>query len=130
MGEGTRSDQQDGDRSSAPGWVMKVSGADRSVREPADDQSQMRQLAKLMLAAGCTLFLLALFPLTGSMSKATEVGDTLALLMSGLVALSGLVYLLVTRNAALSGEARMTLARGRAGYREEENAGRRGRASS
>lgn len=64
------------------------------------DRGQIRQMAKLMLFAGCFLLLLALYSSTGELNKAAEVGDVLAIGVSALVASSGLVYLLLTRGAA------------------------------
>lgn len=57
----------------------------------------MRARATLMLFGGLFLLLLSLYSRTGPLDRAGEVGDTLALATSGLVALCGLIFLLLSR---------------------------------
>lgn len=59
----------------------------------------MRALAKVMLFGGFLLFLLAAYSQTGQLTRADQVGDVLAMGMSLLVVVTGLVFLLVTRDS-------------------------------
>jgi len=57
----------------------------------------MRARATLMLFGGLFLLLLSLYSRTGTLDRASRVGDTLALCTSALVVLCGLVFLLLSR---------------------------------
>jgi hypothetical protein len=60
-----------------------------------------------MLFGGAFLFLLAAYCQTGYLDKANQVGDVLAMGMSLLVSITGLVFLLVARgDQRAGGEAR------------------------
>lgn len=57
----------------------------------------MRYFARIMVFGGALLFLLAAYSQTGYLNKANQVGDVLAMGTSLLVAITGMVFLLVTR---------------------------------
>jgi hypothetical protein len=57
----------------------------------------MRSFARIMVFGGMLLFLLAAYSQTGHLDKANQVGDVLAMGMSLLVTITGLVFLLITR---------------------------------
>jgi selenophosphate synthase len=60
-----------------------------------------------MVFGGVLLFLLAAYSQTGYLNKANQVGDVLAMGTSLLVAITGMVFLLVTRgNQRAEGGAR------------------------
>lgn len=55
-----------------------------------------------MVFGGVLLLGLAAFSRTGHLDKASQVGDVLAMGMSLLVSITGLVFLLVTRGSQLA----------------------------
>lgn len=57
----------------------------------------MRSFARIMVAGGLFLFLLAAYSQTGYLDKAAQVADVLAMGTSLLVSIAGLAFLLVTR---------------------------------
>jgi hypothetical protein len=57
----------------------------------------MQSFARIMVFGGVFLFLLAAYSQTGYLDKASQVGDVLAMGMSLLVSITGLVFLLFTR---------------------------------
>jgi hypothetical protein len=57
----------------------------------------VQPFARFMVFGGVFLFLLAAYSQTGYLSKASQVADVLAMGMSMLTAIIGLVYLLATR---------------------------------
>ena len=57
----------------------------------------MRSFARVMVFGGIFLFLLAAYSQTGHLDKANQVGDVLAMAMSLLVTVTGLIFRLVTR---------------------------------
>ena len=57
----------------------------------------MQSFARIMVFGGVFLFLLAAYCQIGYLNKANQVGDVLAMGMSLLVCITGLVFLLFTR---------------------------------
>lgn len=57
----------------------------------------MRSFAQFMVFGGLLLFLLAAYSRTGSLDKASQVADVLAMGTSALVSIAGLIFLLATR---------------------------------
>ena len=57
----------------------------------------MRSFARFMVFGGVLLFLLAAFSQTGSLDRAAQVADVLAMGTSLLVSAVGLLFLLATR---------------------------------